>query len=90
MKKLESNTFIIAAFIITALASCVREFDGGKEKNGEDDMTLVTLTLSMPALPPATRVQGTSAENQVEEIDVLLFDATDNFLPRAGDKYQRR
>ena len=85
MKKFERYTFIIAALVIAAFTSCVRDLEGGKEKSSAGDgTTLVTLSLSMPALPPATRVQGTSTENHVEEVDVLLFNTgNDNFHYRA-------
>ena len=38
MKKLERFTFIMAAFIIAAFASRVRDLDGGKGKSGGEDM----------------------------------------------------
>ncbi|MDR0766350.1 MAG: hypothetical protein LBF09_05385, partial [Odoribacteraceae bacterium] len=81
---LTSFTVIIA----TLLSSCVRDLDGGKEQQviADDDMALVTLSLSVPA-PPASRTEpGTLAEDKVEAIDVLLFtnDADEYFRYRAS------
>ncbi|MDR0543787.1 MAG: hypothetical protein LBG30_00340 [Odoribacteraceae bacterium] len=68
-----------------SFASCIRDFDSWpREKVTAGDSTaLVTLSLS---LPPATRsVAGTVAENEVEEIDALLFTSDNNaFYYRAS------
>ena len=84
MKKNGSITFIIAVFLIAALASCVRDLGGGKEKSGGDDMALVTLSLSTPASratrAPGDPVPGSVDENQVTAVDVLLFTKNDDKL----------
>ena len=86
MKKIGSITFIIAVVIIAALASCVKDLDNEKEKSG-DGTALVTLTLSMPS-SPTSRAAATPDENAIDQIDVLLFDASDlpdqPFLYRAA------
>ena len=65
MKKFERHTFIITAFIVAALASCVRDLEGRKEKSGGDDMALVTLSLTTPAPPTRATVDGSEDENKV-------------------------
>ena len=81
IKKLESNTFIIVALFIAALASRVRDLDGGKEeKSGRDDMALVTLSLSTPVPPTRANVAGSEDENKVAGVDVLLFTKDDDKL----------
>ena len=82
MKRFKSITFIIAAFIIAAFTSCVRDLDS-TARGVTDGMALVTLSLSTPS-SPASRAGETSAENAISEIDVLLFDASDNFYYRAA------
>ena len=53
MKGFERFIIITAAFIIAALASCVRDLDGEKEEQfmAGDGEALVTLSLTMPASP---------------------------------------
>jgi hypothetical protein len=67
--------------------SCVRDFSGEKINPLEagDSLSLVTLSLSTPGLPEARGMDGTPAENLVNEIDVLLF-VDDKFYYRAVGK----
>ena len=69
-----------AAILTTALAfaSCVHDLDGGKVAG--DDMALVTLSLSTPAPPTRAAVPGSKNENQVDNVDVLLFTKDDDNL----------
>ncbi|MDR2414359.1 MAG: FimB/Mfa2 family fimbrial subunit, partial [Odoribacteraceae bacterium] len=73
--------------VALSLASCIRDFHGNDNIHAGDSTALVTLSLSMPG-SPATRVEGTKAENNVNVIDVLLFTtgANDNFYYRAPGK----
>ncbi|MDR0765543.1 MAG: hypothetical protein LBF09_01220, partial [Odoribacteraceae bacterium] len=79
-------TSLLTSFILlitTLLSSCVQDLDGGKEQQViTDEMALVTLSLSAPS-SPVTRAEATATENAISEVDVLLFNASDNFIYRA-------
>ena len=82
MERFERAIFIMAimaAFLVAALASCVKNLDdndkpGVGETGSGDGSALVTLSLSTPRLPDTrAATPGSPAENRVEEVDVLLF-----------------
>jgi hypothetical protein len=67
------------ATIALSLAACVRDLDdkkAGKILN-DDEMALVTLSLSTPATRAA---EGSETENRVDVVDVFLFTADDDKL----------
>ncbi|MDR2413410.1 MAG: FimB/Mfa2 family fimbrial subunit, partial [Odoribacteraceae bacterium] len=67
---------------VLSFASCIQDLQHYKEIN-DDEMALVTLSLSMPSSPATRSLAGTGAENAIAVVDVLLFNASDEFCYRA-------
>ncbi|MDR0765690.1 MAG: FimB/Mfa2 family fimbrial subunit, partial [Odoribacteraceae bacterium] len=72
----------LAVILSTLFTSCIRDYYVGGAPVDDDETALVTLSLSVPETP-ATRADATVAENAIEAIDVLLFNASDKFYYRA-------
>lgn len=86
LKERARTLFTFSAIIGLAFASCVRDFEDGETFviENRDSARFVTLSLAAPR-NTATRAAtpGSAAENRVEEVDALLFTASDKFYYRA-------
>lgn len=90
MKRIRLHYLILLTLAVSLVAgSCSRQIDLPEPPPG-GDQTEVVFALRVPAQAAATKALGEEDENEIKEIDVLVFDAGGNYLYTAfGYNFQQ-